>query len=120
MASRALATFVLLFCLLLGQSLAHAEPKPLFLTDQSASPCEPAQESFEDSAPDGAVLVGLKIRSGAFVDGVTPIYADVRSDGLIADRKLPGRDIGGRGGNEVDVLRPGHVVVGFNLRRGTT
>jgi hypothetical protein len=72
--------------------------------------CHPPHPSF--------ALTGLIVRAGAWIDQVTPIFAELREDGTLG-REAVGPAFGGFGG-AVQHLRvsPGHVVTGLQTRSG--
>ena len=74
---------------------------------------------FQCHAPStGLALVGLSVRSGEWIDQVTPLFAELLDDGSIG-KELCGLSYGGRGGAPGELrVRPGHVVVGLQTRSG--
>jgi hypothetical protein len=62
-------------------------------------------------------LVGFRVRHGDIIDAVTPIYSEVSSQMELVG-KFEGERIGGTGGGETVLLRPGYVVTGFDIQRG--
>jgi hypothetical protein len=67
----------------------------------------------------GFVLVGLNIRAGAWIDQVTPVFAELLDDGSLGPEVL-GACFGGEGGmmRELRVM-PGHIVTGIQTRSGS-
>jgi hypothetical protein len=59
-------------------------------------------------------LVGFDIRSGSLVDGVTPLYRELKDDGNVGE-VVAGYPCGGWGGHQVHVEDSGFVVVGLTL-----
>jgi hypothetical protein len=77
-------------------------------------------EDFTRIAPHpSCAMVGLIVRSGNWIDRVTPIFAQVREDGTLG-LEFNGQPIGGDGGTMRRLLKvsPGHVVVGLQTRSG--
>ncbi len=65
---------------------------------------------------DGFVLTGFVIRSGDIIDGATPVYRRLRSNGRLGRRERDGAPAGGRGGGAHVVEMPGYVVAGVEYR----
>jgi hypothetical protein len=75
--------------------------------------------SFLESVPPGSLLVGVRVRSGQWIDAVTPLFSAVQSDGTLSP-PFPGHEVGGKGGAaQPDLLLSGYVVVGINRCSGT-
>lgn len=62
-------------------------------------------------------LAGLKVRHGDVIDALTPIFAEIDANMNIKSQP-EASDIGGEGGAETVLLKPGYLVTGINLRRG--
>ena len=76
-------------------------------------------EDFVRLSPQpSCALVGLVIKAGAWIDRITPIFAELRDDGI--GDELMGEHIGGHGGYMRRMLRcsPGCVAVGIQTRSG--
>ena len=65
------------------------------------------------------VLVGLCVRTGAWLDAVTPIYSELLDDGRLG-AEVMGPRFGGLGGTGESLIRasPGHLIVGIQTRGG--
>lgn len=62
-------------------------------------------------------LIGFRVRHGDIIDAVTPIYAEVTpSMELVGEYE--GQRIGGTGGGETVLKKPGFVVTGIEVQRG--
>jgi hypothetical protein len=78
-------------------------------------------EDFTRMSPHpGCAMVGLIVKSGAWIDRVTPIFAQLKEDGTFG-LEFNGQSIGGEGGMTRRLLKlsPGHVAVGLQTRSGT-
>ena len=64
------------------------------------------------------VLSGLILRHGDIVDSIRPIYGVIEANGKIEDLAFGSPQVGGNGGTEKIVLKPGYVIVGFYMDRG--
>lgn len=64
-----------------------------------------------------AALVGLRLWSGAVVDAVAPIFANLMPDGTLGPHFF-GERRGGPGGAPTDLRLPGQVVVGLWVNWG--
>jgi hypothetical protein len=74
-------------------------------------------DKFPELKGKNIALVGFRIRSGDIIDAVTPIYAKVtQSMQLVGEYE--GERVGGTGGEAMTLLKPGHVVTGFDIQRG--
>jgi len=62
-------------------------------------------------------LVGFRVRHGDVIDAVTPIYSEV-TESMKLKGEYEGDRIGGAGGGETILKKPGHVVTGFDIQRG--
>ncbi len=62
-------------------------------------------------------LIGFRVRHGDVIDAVTPIYAQVTEKLQLAG-EFEGDRIGGTGGGETVLKKPGYVVTGFDVQRG--
>lgn len=62
-------------------------------------------------------LVGFRVRHGDIIDALAPIYAAVTPEMELVG-EFEGDRIGGTGGGETVLKRPGHVVTGFEVQRG--
>ncbi len=66
----------------------------------------------------GFALVGLNIRAGAWIDQVTPVFAELMDDGMLGP-EVSGPTFGGEGGMMRELrVHPGHVVTGIQTRSG--
>lgn len=66
----------------------------------------------------GFALIGLDIRAGAWIDQVTPVFAELLDDGTLGS-EVWGPVFGGDGGIVRDLrVAPGHVVTGIQTRSG--
>ncbi len=74
---------------------------------------------FHHHAPHSPfALVGLLVRAGAWIDQVTPIYAELLDDGHLGP-DFYGPSFGGPGGTPQELrVEPGHVVTGMQTRSG--
>ena len=128
MTYRSLSSFLLLnlpiplAAMLLGLLATSLPAKAvgLSLGEETASPCTPGQGvgSFSESAPPNSLLVGVRIRSGQWIDAVTPLFAAIQPDGRLG-AAFPGHEEGGRGGTaQPDFVHDGYVVAGINRRAG--
>lgn len=67
----------------------------------------------------GFALVGLVLRTGAWVDQVTPIFAELLDTGTLGVEFL-GPSFGGPGGTRRELrAAPGHVITGIQTRSGS-
>ena len=62
-------------------------------------------------------LAGIRVRHGNFIDAVTPIFAEVTPQ-MDIKGEYEGQRIGGSGGGEAVLKKPGYVVTGFDVHRG--
>lgn len=66
----------------------------------------------------GFALVGLDVRAGAWIDQVTPVFAELMEDGMLGP-EVHGDSFGGHGGMMRELrVAPGHVVTGIQTRSG--
>ena len=74
---------------------------------------------FTAQAPaPGFALVGLTLRHGAWIDQVSPLFAEMLEDGSLGP-VVHGQAFGGHGGVSAQLLcAPGHVVTGIQTRSG--
>lgn len=67
----------------------------------------------------GFALVGLAVRSGAWIDQVTPIFAEMLEHGTLG-AEFYGASFGGGGGSRRELrAAPGHVITGMQTRSGS-
>jgi hypothetical protein len=74
-------------------------------------------EKFPTLKGKNIALVGFRVRHGDIIDAVTPIYAEVTKS-LQLQGEFEGERIGGTGGGETVLKKPGYVVTGFDVQRG--
>jgi hypothetical protein len=74
-------------------------------------------EKFPTLKGKNIALVGFRVRHGDIIDAVTPIYAEVTKN-LQLQGEFEGERIGGTGGGETVLKKPGYVVTGFDVQRG--
>ena len=73
---------------------------------------------FNSTAPNPAqALVGLRVWTGAVVDAVAPIFAELFADGTVGPIVI-GPKSGGSGGRAVDLTISNAVVVGIRVKWG--
>ena len=63
-------------------------------------------------------LIGFRVLHGDIIDAVTPIYAEVTKSLELKD-EFEGDRIGGTGGEETVLKKPGHIVTGFDVQYGS-
>src|SRR5262249_15305964 len=74
--------------------------------------------SAQPPAP-AMALVGLAVRAGAWIDQVTPIFAELLEDGRLG-HDIYGPSFGGHGGTSRELrVQHGHVVTGIQTRSGS-
>lgn len=93
---------------------------PQFLPVGAAKPLS-SRDSLINQYPtlDGkdVALVGFRVRHGDVIDGLAPIYSEV-SKTLELLKEYEGEWVGGDGGDETVLKKPGYVVTGFDVHRG--
>ena len=62
-------------------------------------------------------LVGFRVRHGDVIDALTPIYSEVTVK-MQLQGEFEGERVGGLGGSETVLKKPGYVVTGFDVQRG--
>lgn len=73
--------------------------------------------SYQPPTP-GFALVGLVVRAGAWIDQVSPIFAELLEDGTLGS-EMQGPAFGGHGGSPFELrVQPGHIVTGIQTRSG--
>lgn len=99
--------------------------RPVGVSNEIGSPgvekAESAREQIEEKFPKlrgkNVALVGFRVRHGDIIDAITPIYSAVTPEMKLVG-EFEGDRIGGTGGGETRLKRPGHVVTGFEVQRG--
>lgn len=71
-------------------------------------------EKFPTLKGKNIALTGFRVRYGDVIDAVTPIYAEVTKS-MQLKGEFEGDRIGGTGGGETVLKRPGYVVTGFDV-----
>ncbi|MEH6629827.1 MAG: AbfB domain-containing protein [Halopseudomonas aestusnigri] len=66
----------------------------------------------------GIALIGFRVNHGQLIDGITPIYSQIKGNLQVSDQ-FEGNLIGGRGGKETILTKEGYVVTGFDIQRGS-
>ena len=74
-------------------------------------------EKFPTLKGKNIALIGFRVRHGDIIDAVTPIYSEVTKS-LELQGEFEGERIGGTGGGETVLKKPGYVVTGFDVQRG--
>lgn len=74
-------------------------------------------EKFPTLKGKPVALVGFRVRHGDIIDAVTPIFAEVTPQ-MVLNGEYDGNRIGGSGGGESILKKPGYVVTGFDVYRG--
>jgi hypothetical protein len=73
--------------------------------------------SYQPPTP-GFALIGLQLRAGAWIDQVSPVFAELLEDGSLG-AEFQGPIFGGSGGSPYELrCLPGHVVTGVQTRSG--
>lgn len=76
------------------------------------------KENIADSKAHFLALTGFLVQSGDIIDGLTPIFSEIRrADGQFIGKHL-GKPFGGTGGGSVELYREGYLVTGIHLIRG--
>lgn len=74
-------------------------------------------EKFPTLKGKNIALIGFRVRHGDIIDAVTPIYSEVTKS-LQLQGEFEGERIGGTGGGETVLKKPGYIVTGFDVQRG--
>jgi len=64
-------------------------------------------------------VVGLWVRAGDVIDGITPRYAELGTNLSVGDKRYFARRIGGTGGDETALIKTGYTITGIDLYPGT-